>query len=78
MIDSATTLVGGISQMITDAVAKSVAGGASAADLTPLTELATTLGVKSSALAAAVAANTPAPAPTPAQAARIKASVAAK
>ncbi len=78
VIDSAITLINGIAQMIADAVAAAIAGGATASDLQPLSDLVTVLQTKSAALAAAVQANTPAPPPTPPQQAKIKASQAAK
>ena len=77
VIDSATQLVSSIATLIANAVAAAIAGGATAADLQPLSDLVTVLNTKSAALAAAVAANTPAPPPTPPQQAKIKASQAA-
>jgi hypothetical protein len=60
VIDSATVLIGGIAKMVADAVTAALAGGATAAQLQPVTDVVTVLKAKSDALAAAVAANTPA------------------
>lgn len=62
-IDVATAFVNGVPQMITDAVAKALANGATAEQLQPLTDLATNFqAIKAKALADAIAANVP---PTP-------------
>lgn len=67
VIDSATALVNSIPTLIQDAVTKALAGGATAAQLAPFTDLISQVQAKSAALSAAVVANTPAapPAPTP-------------
>ena len=64
VIGSATTLINGIAARIQAAVDAAVAGGASAADLAPVTDEVTALKAASDALAAAVQANTPAAPPT--------------
>ncbi len=58
--DSAIALINGIAKMITDAVAASVANGATAEQLVPVSDAAAALSAKSQALADAVALNTPA------------------
>lgn len=60
---SAVQLINGIAQRITDAVNAAIAGGATAADLQPVTDEIAALKASSDALSAAIAANTPA-APT--------------
>ena len=66
VIASAEALINGISAQITAAVAAALAGGATAAQLVPLTSLATDLANQTAALSAAITANTPpVPAPTP-------------
>jgi uncharacterized coiled-coil protein SlyX len=62
VIDSAVTLINGIAGRIQAAVDAAVAGGASAADLAPVTQEVADLQARTQALAAAVSANTP-PAP---------------
>lgn len=63
VIGSAVTLINGIAGMITAAVNAALAGGATAAQLAPLTDLTSSLAATDTTLAAAVAANTPAPPP---------------
>ncbi len=58
VIASATLLINGIPVLLQAAIDKALAGGATAAQLAPLTALNTDLKAKSDALAAAVAANT--------------------
>jgi hypothetical protein len=75
VIDSATIFANSVPGLISDAVSKALANGATAAQLAPLTDLGTALKAKADALAAAVVANTPAappppPAAAPAQAKR--------
>lgn len=55
---SAQTLIEGIKARIDAAVAAAIAGGATAEQLQPLTDLGTSLDTESDALAAAVQANT--------------------
>ncbi len=65
---STLALVQAIPQLILDAVAKATAAGATAAQLTALTTLASTISSNDDELAAAVVANTPAataPSPVP-------------
>ncbi len=57
---SAVVLINGISQRITDAVTAALAGGATAAELQPFTDLAAAMKTEADALAAAIVANTPA------------------
>lgn len=57
--DSAVIVLNGIAQRITDAVNAALAGGATAAQLAAVTQVATDLKTHGDALAAAVAANTP-------------------
>ncbi len=54
---SAVALIDGFGAKLDAAVAEALANGASAAELTPLTDLSTVLKEKSAELAAAVAAN---------------------
>lgn len=60
VIGSAVTLINGIAAQITAAVNAALAGGATAAQLAPLTDLTTSLAAADQALATAVANNTPA------------------
>lgn len=63
--DSAVIVLNGIAQRITDAVNAAIAGGATAAQLAAVTQVATDLKTHGDALAAAVAANqAPPPATT--------------
>lgn len=62
---SAVTFVNGVPAMITAAVNKAISGGATAAQLAPLTDLAMQLAAASGPLQAALAANAP-PASPPA------------
>lgn len=57
VMDSATTLINGFQAKLAAAIAAALAGGATAAELAPLTALDTDLKAKSGALSAAVAAN---------------------
>ena len=59
VIDSAVALVNGIGALITAAVNKALANGATAEQLAPVTDEIAALKGKTDALAAAVAANTP-------------------
>ena len=59
VVDSAVLLLNGITQRIADAIAAALAGGATAAELAPLTTLNADIQAKTAALSAAVAANTP-------------------
>ena len=63
VIGSATQLINGIADRIQAAVDAAVAGGATAADLAPVTDEVNALKAASDALAAAVQANTPAAPP---------------
>jgi hypothetical protein len=56
-MESATTLINGITARVQAAVDKAVAGGASAADLAPVQQVVNDLNTDSTALSAAVAAN---------------------
>lgn len=67
VMDSAVVFVGSVPGLITTAVNAAIAGGATAAQLQPVTDLAATMKTKSDALAAALAANTPQPPPSGAQ-----------
>lgn len=58
VIDSAILLINGIADRITTAVQAALAGGATAAELAPVTDLVASLKAEDNALAAAVAANT--------------------
>jgi hypothetical protein len=57
--ESAKTLIDGIGQRVTDAVAAAIANGATAEELAPVAELATALDAEATALEQAVIANTP-------------------
>lgn len=61
VIDSAIAYVDSVPTLITAAVAEALAGGASAAQLQPVTDLAASLKAKSDALKDALTANTPTP-----------------
>jgi hypothetical protein len=61
---SADTLITGIPALISDAVGKAVAAGASPAQLAAVTALGDAIAANTSGLAGAVTANTPAAAPT--------------
>ncbi len=67
VLDGAIVYVASVPQLIAAAVQQAIAGGATAAQLQPLTDLTATLKSKSDSLVAALAANTPSPAPTPVQ-----------
>ncbi len=67
VMDSAAALIGSFPGLIKTAVDAAIAGGATAAQLQPVTDLGVAMKAKSDALLAAVAANTPSPPPTPAQ-----------
>jgi hypothetical protein len=56
---SAAELINGFSARLQAAVDAALANGATAAELAPVSDLATALDTESDALAAAVAANTP-------------------
>lgn len=56
-MDAATTLINGIPLKIQTAIDTAIAGGATAAELTPFTDLITSLNASSTALAAATTAN---------------------
>lgn len=57
VIDSAVALINTIAQKIADAVAAALDGGATKAELQPLTDLQAELKAKADSLASAVAAN---------------------
>lgn len=65
VIDSAVALINGFSARLDQGIKDALQGGATAAELQPLTDLKTDVDTKAQALAAAVQANTP-PAPPPA------------
>lgn len=58
VVDSAIALINGFAQRLADGIAAALAGGATAAELAPLSALSTDVQAKTQALAAAVAANT--------------------
>ena len=60
VVDSAIALINGFSARLAAAITAALAGGATAAQLVPLTKLKTDVDAKATALAAAVTANTPA------------------
>jgi len=60
VVDSAIALINGFSKRLSDGIAAALAGGATAAELAPLTALDTDLKAKTQALADAVKQNTPA------------------
>lgn len=60
---SAVTVLNGVAARIQAAVDAAIAGGASAADLAPVTDEIAAMKASSDALAAAIAANTPGAAP---------------
>jgi hypothetical protein len=70
VFDSAVTFINGVPALISAAVAAAVAGGATPAQVAPLTALAADVKSKSDAISAALVANTPTP--TPAAARRAK------
>ncbi len=72
VIDGAIVYVQSVPGLITAAVDAAIAGGATAAQLQPVSDLAATLKTKADALAAAMTANTPQPPLTPAQKAKLK------
>jgi len=72
VMDAASVFIGSVPGLIKTAVDAAIQGGATAAELQPVTDLGVTLKAKSDALAAALAANTPTPPPTPAQLAKAK------
>ncbi len=61
--ESAVAFINGVPALIQAAIDKAVAGGATAAQLAPLTQLNSDLTAKSDALRAALVANTPAAPP---------------
>jgi hypothetical protein len=62
---SATVLINGFAARIQTAVDTALAGGASAADLAPITDELTAIKAATDDLSAAVVANTPAATPPP-------------
>lgn len=60
---SAVTLINGIAGEIQTAVTAALAGGATAAQLAPITDLTASLQTSAAALSQAITANTPAPTP---------------
>ena len=65
---SAVTFINGVPGLISAAVTAALAGGATAAQLAPLSTLAANLQTSAAAITAAIAANAPTPSPTPAPA----------
>jgi hypothetical protein len=61
VVNSAIVYINSVPQLIQTAVTAALNGGATAAELAPLTALVTDLQAKSSALQAALTANTPTP-----------------
>lgn len=64
-VDSAIALINGIGARIDAAVAAAIAAGATADELTAITDLSTSLSKNADDLSAAVVANTPPAPPTP-------------
>ena len=64
VIDSAIVLINGFAKRLADGIAAALQGGATAAELAPLTALSADIQAKSKALSDAVVANTPTP-PSP-------------
>lgn len=60
VVDSAIQFIGGVRGMIDAAVTAALAGGATAAQLAPFTDLSAAMAAKDQALSEAIAANTPA------------------
>jgi len=58
IMESATTLINGFSDRLSAAIAAALAGGATAAQLMPLSDLQAALDASSTKLATAVSANT--------------------
>ena len=65
---SAVTFINGVPGLISAAVTAALAGGATAAQLAPLSTLAANLQTSAAAITAAIAANAPTPPPAPAPA----------
>lgn len=57
-VQSAIVLINGFSKRVSDAVAAALAGGATAADLAPITAVVADIQAQTNQLATAVAANT--------------------
>lgn len=70
VFDSAVAFINGVPGLISAAVAQALAGGATAAQLAPVTAVATDIKAKSDAIQAALTANTPTPTPAAARKAR--------
>ncbi len=65
IMDGAIAFINGVPGLIAAAVEASLANGATAEQLAPLTDLGTALGNESDALQTAMTANTTTPAPAP-------------
>lgn len=65
-IASAVVYIQGVPKLIADAVAAAIAGGATAADLAPLSDLVAQMKKDGQATVDAILANTPSPPPSPA------------
>ncbi len=65
VVDSAVQFIGGVKGMIDAAVASALAGGATAAQLAPFTDLSAQMAAKDKALSDAILANTPVAPPAP-------------
>jgi len=65
VMDGATIFVQSVPGLISDAVAKATANGATAAELQPVVDLGTALQAKADALTAAMTAGTSTPPPSP-------------
>ncbi len=59
VIDSAVTFINGVPALIQTAIDKAIAGGATAAQLAPVTAVVADVTAKAAALEAALTANTP-------------------
>ena len=70
VFDSAVTFINGVPALINDAVQKAIAGGATAAELAPVSQVATDITNKAQAIQAAIVANTPTPSPQAARKAK--------
>ena len=70
VFDAAVTFINGVPGLINAAVQQALAGGATAAELGPVTQVANDITTKAAALQAALTQNTPTPTPTAARKAR--------
>jgi len=70
VFDSAVTFINGVPALIQAAVDAAIAGGATAAELAPVSQVASDITAKAAAIQAALVANTPTPTPAAARKAR--------